>query len=407
MKTLLVIFGISGDLSTRKLLPALGHIVGKNPTLSLQVLGISRRSIDAAQLVIDTTANKALAERTRTLTMDAAQLTEYARLKEAIRAYDAEQTLIYLSVPPGAAAQIVDLLGEAGINTPDIHLLFEKPFGFDTDTAKEFIQRTGRYFNESQLYRIDHYMAKEVAAEVIRRKVEADAMHRRDDFAHVEIIASETVGVEGRSVFYEQTGALRDFVQGHLLQLLALVLMDVQTGAFSLRTLPERRLNALRLLTPAHPERAVRAQYKEYAEEVGNVGSRVETYVRLELESTDPRWKGVPLTLVTGKNMARKQTLIRITYQDGSQIEIDEATIHPRDVRLPDAYERVLMGAIHDERYLFTTSAEILHAWDILAPLQQAWAMETRPLETYHKGLSLPDTFQPAFQLSTKTQHVA
>lgn len=387
MKTLLVIFGITGDLSTRKLLPALGHIVAEDKVPELEVLGVSRREVDVKQLVIDTTDNKELAGRTSLLTMDVAKLADYEALKDKIADYKADQTLVYLSVPPGAAAQIVDLMGEAGLNTPDVHLLFEKPFGFDLASAKDFIARTGRYFDESQLFRIDHYMAKEVAAELIRIRSNADSAHHHWGASTVEsitIVASETIGIEGRAQFYEQTGALRDFVQGHLMQLLSLALMTRPTIDESL---PAQRLRALHHIAPLDVSKAVRAQYEGYQEEVQNPGSVVETFVALELESTDPNWQGVPLRLVTGKSLDEKRSYIEVQYRDGWSDVFEEAKVAAsRGEEQLDAYERVLLEAIAGRKELFTSGDEVLRAWEILAPLQYAWEMDTAPLPTYVPG---------------------
>lgn len=387
MKTLLVIFGITGDLSTRKLLPALGHIVAEDKVPELQVLGVSRREVDVRQLVIDTTHNNELADRTSLLTMDVAELGDYVALKEKITEYGANQTLVYLSVPPGAAAQIVDLMGEAGLNTPDVHLLFEKPFGFDLASAKDFIARTGRYFDEKQLFRIDHYMAKEVAAELIRLRSNADSAHHHwgaSTVKSITIVASETIGIEGRAQFYEQTGALRDFVQGHLMQLLSLALMTRPTIDESL---PAQRLRALSHIAPLDVTNAVRAQYEGYQEEAQNPGSPVETFVALELESTDPNWRGVPLRLVTGKSLDEKRSCIEVQYRDGSSDVFEEAKVAAsRGDEQLDAYERVLLEAIAGRKELFTSGDEVLRAWEILAPLQYAWEMDATPITTYVPG---------------------
>jgi len=168
MKTKLVIFGITGDLSRRKLLPALRDIVNSGEFKNLSIIGVSRRNVDVAELIESATGNTDLIDLTKVFTMNLAVADDYVRLKEYLDLADDEQALIYLSVPPNAAADIVDFLGEAGLNTPRVKILFEKPFGFDLASAKDFIERSSRYFNDDQLYRIDHYMAKEVAAEVIR-----------------------------------------------------------------------------------------------------------------------------------------------------------------------------------------------------------------------------------------------
>lgn len=395
MKTLLVIFGITGDLSTRKLLPALSHIVNDQKGLELSVLGVSRREFDVKELVLDTTNNAALATITGSITMDVANVDDYQRLKRAIKASGADQTLIYLSVPPGAAAQIVDLLGEAGVNTPDIRLLFEKPFGFDLASAQDFIARTSRYFTEEQTYRIDHYMAKEVAAELVALRRNAENTHHHwgaDSVEGVTIVASEKIGIEGRAQFYEQTGALRDFVQGHLMQLLALVLMTRPTID---ETLPSQRLRALQYLQAASPEHGVRGQYEGYQEEADNPGSTVETFVALELRSDDPNWRGVPLRLITGKALDEKHSYIEVQHKDGWSDVFEEGAVAPDSTeRHLDAYERVLLEAIAGNKELFTGSDEILESWRVLAPIQEAWGMEANPPMLYKQGSHFTTAFK-------------
>lgn len=387
VKTLLVIFGITGDLSTRKLLPALSHIVNDHKGEELSVLGVSRRDGDPKQLVLEATHNQELADRTALFTMDMAEESDYTRLKDAMNAYDVDQRLVYLSVPPSAATQIVDFMGKAGITTPDVHLLFEKPFGFDVASAKDMIERTSRYFEESQLYRIDHYMAKEVAAELLRLRRNAEtAQHHwgKDTVESVTIVASEKIGIEGRAQFYEQTGALRDFVQGHLMQLLSLVLMTRPTLD---EQLPKQRLKALEALQPANPEKAIRAQYKGYDEEAQNPGSLVETFVALELFSSDPNWEGVPLRLVTGKALDEKHSYIEVQHYDGWSDIFEEGKVQPEEgQRQLDAYERVLLEAIAGKHELFTSSDEVIRSWELVALLQQHWEMEDEPPFKYEVG---------------------
>ena len=297
-------------------------------------------------------------------------------------------------MPPGAAAQIVDLLGEAGINTPDVRLLFEKPFGFDLESAKDFITRTGRYFDETQLYRIDHYMAKEVAAELLRLRRGAEAKHHHwgaDTVESVTIVASEKIGIEGRAQFYEQTGALRDFIQGHLMQLLSIVLMTRPTLAEGLSV---QRFNALNHVKPVNPDMAVRGQYEGYQDEVKNPGSPVETFVALELESDDENWQGVPLRLVTGKALDEKHSYIEVQYKDGWSDVFEEGRVVPENGRLLDAYERVLLEAIAGRKELFTSSDEVLRSWEILAPLQYQWEMSDEPTPVYKKGAHFTTAFK-------------
>jgi glucose-6-phosphate 1-dehydrogenase len=393
METLLVIFGITGDLSSRKLLPALSHIINDSPSNDLSILGVSRREANVQQLVMDATSNQAVADCSKLYTMDLAAANDYAGLKVAIEEYKADQTLIYLSVPPGAAAQIVDFLGQAGINGSDVHLLFEKPFGYDLQSAKDFFDRTARYYTEEQIYRIDHYMAKEVSAELVRLRRDAETHHHNWGAASivaVDVIASESIGIEGRADFYEQTGALRDFIQGHLMQLLSLVLMNIEPQTTD-DELPDLRRQALSMISAADPDDAVRAQYQGYQDEVNNIGSTTETFASLTLTSTDEHWKDVPLRLITGKALDTKSSRIVIAYTDGTTDIFEEGAGVTSDERKLDAYERVLLEAIAGRKALFTSGGEVLRSWEIVGRVQQSWAMNNAPLQIYLPGSSIDD----------------
>lgn len=388
MKTTLVIFGITGDLSTRKLLPALESILSEKAGGELRIVGVSRREVDVDNLM---QPYPLLREVSEVFTMDLAEAGEYSRLSAHLAEIPSDQTLYYLSVPPGAAASIVDFLGEAGMNTPTDRILFEKPFGFDLASAEDFIARTGRYFNDSQLYRIDHYMAKEVAAEIMRIRKEATDADLQKKIASVTILASEKIDIEGRAQFYEQTGALRDFVQGHLMQLLALVLIRKPTND----PLPLQRLAALQQLQPVDVEKTVRAQYKGYQDQVDNPGSQVETFVAMQLESMAPEWQGVPLRLVTGKALDEKHSYIQLEYTDGTVRTLEEGTILAREGnRQLDAYERVLLEAVNGRKDIFTSGMEVIRSWEILAPLQDAWNMDDRPLAQYDRGANYRTLFE-------------
>lgn len=416
MVTKLVIFGITGDLSRRKLLPALRQIITSGSFDDLQIIGVSRRDVDLNVLLADL---EELKSRTSIHTMDLAEVSDYVDLKNAIDLKDDEQLLVYLAVPPSTATQIVDFMGEAGVNTPNVKILFEKPFGIDLISAKEFINRTARYYDESQLYRIDHYLAKEMAQNIVTFRG-GNALFgniwNNNFIQSIEIVASESIGIEGRGQFYEQTGALRDVLQGHLMQLLALTLMDIPDD-FDWNQLPELRLKALEQLEPVDPANAQRAQYQGYQEEVENIGSQTETFVSVELQSKQPRWLDVPIRLTTGKALPEKTTEVRIHLKkiheaqsntivfriqpnEGIDIELFakrpgyERTFEPRhlaltfpeDTMFPDAYEQVLVDAIRSEKSLFTSSQEVIRSWEILAPLQQSWDMDNEPLPVYAKG---------------------
>jgi glucose-6-phosphate 1-dehydrogenase len=416
MKTKLVIFGVSGDLSRRKLLPALQKIVASGQFDDVEIIGVSRQQLGIEELIGSSYHD--LADRSSLFSMDMANLEDYKRLREKLASGERSHILIYLSVPPVATRQIVSLLGEAGLNKPYVKLLLEKPFGVDLASAEEMHEHITQYFNDDQVYRIDHYLAKEMAQNIIAfRSGNAlfDYAWNNQAIESIEVVATEIIGIEGRGQFYEQTGALRDVVQGHLMQLLALMLMEL-TGELDWDKIPAQRLKALQQLHVADPTKAVRGQYEDYQNEANNPGSTTETFVALELSSKDPRWYGVPLRLITGKALAKKTTEIRINFkkrheaqrnrlvfhiQPDEGVEIDvvakkpgyERTLeskplsftYPDDTILPEAYEQVLVDAIRSHKSLFTSSDEVLESWRVLQPILTTWSLGERP-SLYTKG---------------------
>jgi len=424
MKTKLLIFGITGDLSTRKLLPALKQIISTGEFDDLSIIGVSRREVNIAELLQKSLGDESLVDKVSIFSMDLAKASDYDRLKDYVALQDDEQLLAYLSVPPQAATQIVDFMGEAGMNTPNVKLLFEKPFGVDIASAKDVISRTARYYQEDQIYRIDHYLAKEMAQNIVvfrgRNAIFGHLWHNAA-IEKIEVLALEAIGIENRAEFYEQTGALRDIVQGHLMQLLALTLMDIPTD-FDWSQLPAQRLKALEALQPADPSRVTRAQYEGYQDDAGNPGSLTETFVALELYSNAPQWEGVPLCLITGKAMSEKTTEVRVHFrkfhdaqsnclifriQPNEGVEIELFTkkpgydhefetqllnfTYPEDTVLPDAYEQVLVDAMRSRKSLFTGSEEVLRSWALLKPVQDLWNMTDTPPKQYKKGSGIQD----------------
>lgn len=431
MKTKLVIFGLSGDLGRRKLLPALANIVAQNAIPDLEVIGISRRAVDVDDLFreakIDNAKSRKLREIATMHQMDLAKSADYDQLKTFLGDDSDTQILLYLSVPPAAATSIVDNLGRAGINNSRVKIMFEKPFGFDLTSAHDMIDRTARYFAESQIYRVDHYLEKEMAQNLIAMRYgNALFSHIWNNRAieSIDVIASAEIGIEGRSAFYEQTGALRDFLQGHSMQLLALMLAKIPAN-FVWSDLPKIRLEALRRLDIAKPENAFRAQYRGYREEVANSKSMTETAAGVKLFSHDPDFANVPLRLVTGKRLARKSTEIRVNLrrehakQENTimfRIQPDEGVEmrlfakkpglasdtrefvaekfgfnFPLDTKFADAYEQIFVDAARAYESFFASSDEIIRQWEILDPVQRFWSLDRAPLEIYEPGTSIED----------------
>lgn len=417
MKTKLVIFGITGDLAHRKLLPALSRIIATSKFDDLSIIGVSRRHVEQYELLGE--HHRQLEGTTSMFTMDLSDQNEYEKLRDYIDLKSDEQVLFYLAVPPTSSLEIIENLGKAGMNAPNCKLLLEKPFGIDLASAREMIAHVAQYFDESRIYRIDHYLAKEMTQNIVIFRASNAIFNSIWDnrfIESVEIVASEEIGIEGRTHFYEQTGALRDVLQGHMLQLLSLILLHIPEE-LDWDVLPAARLEALRQVQPADPSVSIRAQYEGYRQEVGNPDSQTETFVSTVLSSTDTQWQGVPLRLTTGKALDRKTTEVRVNFrrtkamqsnslifhiQPNEGIEIDLITrkpgyeqefqtqklqfLYPEGTELPEAYEQVIVDAIRSHKSLFTTGDEVIRAWEILAPLQETWMNGQSELKLYPQG---------------------
>lgn len=421
--TILVILGVSGDLSRRKLLPALSEICASSDIRSnLRVLGVSRRQVDIDAVLPKNSSS--LHQRFELLQMDYGAAVEFQKLAKTLDKYPDEQVIFYFAVPPEAVLPIVRQLGKAGLNQSKHKLLMEKPFGVDLNSAEKLISETDKYFKEDQVYRVDHYLAKEPAQNIavfLGSNVLFRDLWSNKFIEKIEIVAEESIKIEGRGGFYEQTGALRDIVQSHLLQLAALTLMKPCSDVFDFSMVRQRRLEALQSLKVDLNRPITKAQYQGYAEEVDNPNSQTENFVSLTLKSSDPAWDGVPIELTTGKALAEKLTeirvyfkktqsaqtnLLRLRLQPNEAIELElwvkkpgyeqELQKLPLDFvynrhfdRLPDAYEQVIVDAIRSRTNLFASSDEVLASWQVLQPLLNKWG--EHKLKIYKAGSTVED----------------
>ncbi|HVU59598.1 MAG TPA: glucose-6-phosphate dehydrogenase [Candidatus Saccharimonadales bacterium] len=450
-----VIFGITGDLAQRKLLPALYHLLKDNLLHEhTEIIGVSRRPLTANELldsielcvletdnICDPVVLEKFRARLRMVRLDPVKGDDYVALHRTLDAIEEQHgmcmnRLYYLSIPPQVYEPVIRNFGEHHLHDGCRHrtavsrLLVEKPFGYDLPSAQELIRSTARYFSEEQVFRIDHYLAKETVQNILVFRRQNPLFADSWDAAHIsgiDLLLSEQIGVEGRSEFYDNVGALRDVVQNHLMQLLTLVTMELPRGdtldSAALHHTKETLLGHVRPIEP-HTGMVVRAQYDGYRQEVGNPGSVTETFVRLGLGIDTPRWRGVPVTITTGKALEAKRTAITITFagEDGEPanrltfriqpnegIDIDLTVKRPgfagktERVRMdfsyrgvftepehPDAYERVLVDAVHGDHSLFATSAEILAAWRILQPVLDGWQQSDADLLRYPQGSAGP-----------------
>ncbi len=436
----LVVFGITGDLAKRKVLPAIYHLFkeGLFP-VGTQIIGTSRQAITTQDLlkevelcvleidnICDPDALQLFTDNLHIVQLDPDKDSDYDNLRDTLDAIDKAKSqkfnrLYYLSIPPQVYSSVIRHLGDHGLNSKGENgngvsrLLVEKPFGYDVLSAEKLIADTATAFQEDQIFRIDHYLAKETAQNILTFRRHNPLFNSLWDAQHiraVEVLATEEIGIEGRANFYDSVGALRDLVQSHLLQLLTLTLMDLPSDDNDVDQLHVCKQKFLEAIAPIKADKVitqvVRAQYNGYREEVDKPNSTTETFVSLEIFSSLPKWQGIPFRLVTGKALASKQTTISL-YFGTSESDINQLTfrIQPNegiDVQLlvktpgykaalqsanmnfsyantfaaggqPDAYERVLVDAIRGDKSLFATSEEVLASWQILQPILDAWGI--------------------------------
>ncbi len=472
--TTLVIFGATGDLAHRKLLPALYNLAHEGALPErFELIGVARS--EHSDEAFRSIARESI-ERYSRVTPDPAVLegllcdmryvpgtfddaSTFSRVGQALSAFDeaagtALNRVFYLSTAPQFYPVIAAALGEAGLNEredAECRIVIEKPFGYDLASARELNARVLEVFDESQVFRIDHYLGKETVQNLIALRF-ANALFEpvwnRNYIDNVQITAAEDIGIEGRAAYYEGAGALRDLVQNHMLQLLALLTMEPPVS-FEANRLRDEKLKVLEAIVPPTvdhvPGMAVRAQYGPgvvggdevvgYRSEPGvDPNSRTETYAALKLEVSNWRWAGVPFYLRTGKRLARKVTEIAVTLKPvphlafqstgsvgvqanqivlmvqpdegvsvsiGAKIPGPRMRIRPVNMEFhygtsfvsesPEAYERLILDAMRGDATLFTRDDEIEALWGIIDPILTAWHQDTSsPVPEYPAGSAGP-----------------
>jgi glucose-6-phosphate 1-dehydrogenase len=465
----LVIFGASGDLTRRKLVPALWSLyAARTLPEPFTIIGAARTELtdgafrqqmraavtEFARLKIPSPPVwERFAQSLYYVAGDPSGPDLYMRLRQRLEEIErarggATNRIFYCATPPSLYDDIIGNLGEAGLaHAPNgwTRIVVEKPFGHDLDSARALNRQLTSVFDEEQVYRIDHYLGKETVQNILVFRFANgifEPVWNRNHVAEVQMTVAEAIGVEGRGSYYEESGALRDMIQNHLLQLLCLIAMEppVTFDAGPVRDEKNKVLQAIRPIDPAKvDEIALRAQYAP-----GHVGSRAvpgyrqergvrpdsttETYAALRLQMDNWRWAGVPFYIRTGKRLARRTSeivirfhrtphmifrrsergpipnmlVIRIQPDEGISLTVAAKEPGP-DLKLgpvtldfkynevfggepPEAYERLLLDVIHGDATLYARGDWVERAWELLQPVIDAWTRTPAALPTYGAG---------------------
>jgi len=468
----IVIFGASGDLTARKLIPALYHLFAEkqlpNP---VRIIGFARRekSHEAwrAELKagvetfsrskrVDSAVWDAFAANVFYCQGEFSDRKAYEKLGEQLTGFGQAELknnlLFYLSTSPSQFAEVTEHLSGSGLLRRDgvsqgwQRVVVEKPFGHDLASAQKLNAELTRFAHEKQIYRIDHYLGKETVQNILMFRFSNaifEPLWTRQAVDHVQITVSEKIGVGSRGGYYEEAGALRDMVQNHLLQVMALVAMEppVSLEAEAIRDEKVKLLKSIRVLDPSQVEGAVvRGQYSEgevggqarpaYRQETKvKPGSNVETYVAAKFLVDNWRWSGVPFYLRTGKNLPLSASEVRVQFrptpnvlfaaQCGTRLDANAITLRLqpnegitlrfngkipgtslqiRPVRMhfsydaefgaytPEAYERLLLEALEGDATLFIRRDEVETAWSIVDPIREGWASRALTDEEFYSA---------------------
>jgi len=439
-----VLFGATGDLSRRKLIPGLFHLASAGFIPDCRIIGVSLEEIACedfrmlARKALDDFYTRevseddfdAFSERLDYVPLAAGALALRTAVERAERSLGEEcGRLHYLSVPPNAALPAVQLIGEAGL-VERSRIVMEKPFGTDLESAVALNRRLHAVFDEQQIFRIDHFLGKEAAQNILAFRFANglfEPIWNRNFIDHVQIDVPETLGLATRAAFYEATGAFRDMVVTHLFQILAFTAMEPPTE-LAPDPIGEEKNKVFRSMVPIQPADVVRGQYSGYRTEAGvDSDSDAETFIALRCWIDNWRWADVPFYLRTGKRMAEGRRIISIAFREppksmfpansgvgaqgpdhltfdladaskmslsfygkrpGPGMRLDKQSLQfaMHDTGLSgdvlEAYERLILDAMRGDRTLFTTAEGIERLWEVSKPLTDA----PPPVRPYAQG---------------------
>ena len=454
----LVIFGGTGDLARRKILPGLFRrfIAGQMPE-DARVIGAARSELDSdgyRDMIKDAIAEfggdekdnadmlKAFLAQLDYVAIDAKGEGGWKDLSKLMR--DNVVKAFYFSVAPSLFGDLAERLHKHKIADKNSRIVVEKPFGRDLESAQELNATLAKHFKESQIYRIDHYLGKETVQNLMAVRfgnVLFEPLWNNHYVDHIEVTVAETVGVGGRGAYYDRSGAMRDMVQNHLMQLLCLIAMEPpsQFGADAVR---DEKLKVIRALDPVEPHHIVRGQYGPaegepgYREDVENPRSHTESFIAMKCGISNWRWAGVPFYLRTGKKMKARASSIDVVFKDlghtifagdharhrniltirlqpneGMDLQVTIKEPGPGGMRLidvpldmtfadalgedaedaTDAYERLIMDVIRGNQTLFMRGDEVEAAWAWTDPIIEGWEARNDVPKPYEQGSTGPE----------------
>ena len=443
-KTAITLFGGTGDLTYRKLLPALYNLNGLGKLADdFKIVVIGRREYSQADYInivrtwvkehartkFDDEEFESYAKRIIYFKMNMTNEDDYEMLQNFYVEQDIQNHVYYFAVAPSFFMTITNGL-QKHCSENNAKVIIEKPFGEDLEKAGLLNDELEKFFNQDEIYHIDHYLGKEMIQNILSlrfKNIIFKGIWNKDFIENVQITAAETVGVGTRASYYDKSGALKDMVQNHLLQVLSLVAMEEPKGTESVR-IHESQYNLLSALKPIEDVRdsLVMGQYEGYLQEENiPIDSKTETYAALKLYIDNERWEGIPFFIRTGKKMDNRETqvvvqfkavgdvpgnvlIIRIqpdegvyfqfnakkpgTEQELQQISLDfcQSCILENRINTPEAYERLLDACFKGDRSLFSQWDQIVASWTFVNKLIAKYEEQGSPLYTYEQGSKGP-----------------